>query len=444
MRMLLRAMSPVELHECLTEVDAYGQTLLHAASGAKASGIARRLLLDGGRDDVTTLAAVGKAIGVAIPLPPAQALSVRALNEALGVEDMQLLVEAAATAAPPLRGVGSTAPTNDPCPLSPRRRGPAADARAQPSGGAATWLDARDHRGRSALHLACRAGRANAVAALLRVGAAPMAAEEEWGGTCGHLAAARGHRDAVRAWAAAVAGGEQAAMAAADAFGRSVASLLCWHDGSTLPGWGSVQQLSAEEQGDGAAPREAGRGAGGGGNAAASCAASTTVGGAADGWRRPAPRELQGMDAPAASFARRPSAAVAVVEASALSRAEFVRRFESLGLPVLLRNASHSWPALAGPRAWRRERLMDAAGAARVAASAMPYQPEQRGAGGRTLAAFLDAMREEEEWEEGGEAGTAPANRSAPRPLVFSNELLVGSELGGDVGASRPRFCPPS
>ena len=87
---------------------------------------------------------------------------------------------------------------------------------------------------------------------------------------------------------------------------------------------------------------------------------------------------------------------------------------------------------------------MDAAGAARVAASAMPYQPEQRGAGVRTLAAFLDAMREEEEWEEGGEAGTAPANRSAPRPLVFSNELLVGSELGGDVGASRPRFCPPS
>ena len=80
-----------------------------------------------------------------------------------------------------------------------------------------------------------------------------------------------------------------------------------------------------------------------------------------------------------------------MVEASALSRAEFVRRFESLGLPVLLRNASHSWPALAGPRAWRRERLMEAAGAARVAASAMPYQPEQRGAGGRTLAAFLDA-----------------------------------------------------
>ena len=104
MRMLLRAMSPVKLHECLTEVDAYGQTLLHAASGAKASGIARRLLLDGGRDDVTTLAAVGKTIGVAIPLPPAQALSVSALNEALGVEDMQLLVEAAATAAPPLRG----------------------------------------------------------------------------------------------------------------------------------------------------------------------------------------------------------------------------------------------------------------------------------------------------------------------------------------------------
>ena len=169
-------------------------------------------------------------------------------------------------------------------------------------GGVGERLDARDHRGRSALHLACRAGRANAVAALLRAGAAPMAAEEEWGGTCGHLAAARGHRDAVRAWAAAVAGGEQAAMAAADAFGRSVASLWCWHDGSTLPGWGSVQQLSAEEQGDGAAPREAGRGAGGGGNAAASCAASTTVGGAADGWRRPAPRELQGLDAPAASF----------------------------------------------------------------------------------------------------------------------------------------------
>ena len=73
-----------------------------------------------------------------------------------------------------------------------------------------SWLDVRDRRGRTALHVACRAGRAGAAAALLAAGANHSEVESEWGGSCGHTAAARGHTAVLDAWRAA--GGDDEAL----------------------------------------------------------------------------------------------------------------------------------------------------------------------------------------------------------------------------------------
>lgn len=94
--------------------------------------------------------------------PPSRApLSVTALNAAIGQTDMHMLLTAGARVH--------------------------------------HWLYALDLRGRSALHCACRSGRARVVHMRLEYGAAANAAEE-WGGTCGHLAAARGDEDVLKVW----------------------------------------------------------------------------------------------------------------------------------------------------------------------------------------------------------------------------------------------------
>ena len=387
MRLILRSLSPTELHENLTEVDVYGQTVLHAVSAAKASGLARRVLLDGGTgaEDYASLAAVGRHIGVALPLPAPRRLSVRALNDAIEQADLELLLEAAATAQPPLLG------------------------------GDAAWLDAADGRGRTALHLACRAGRARTVAVLLRSGAAPLATEDEWRGTCGHLAAARGHLDALGEWLQHAGGeGEGGGLEMRDGFGRSVRAL---RDGEA-GGGGDDGEGGGDGDGDEGGVDESG--------GDGSCDASADPTGGADGWRRPAQRLLLGLDAPGAAFVRRPAGRVAVVDAARLSRSEFVRRFESVGRPVLLRNASRGWPALSGPRRWTRARLLEVAGSVPVAASSMPYQPPASAAAAHaTLADFLHSMRTDD----------APPNASAPRPFVFdAGRLLHQPSLAQDIG----------
>ena len=90
LRILLKACSPSALRECLMEVDAYGQTVLHAASAAKAPGIARRVLQGG---DPSTLATVGRHIGVDLPLT-GQPLSVVVLNDRISEVDLLALLEA--------------------------------------------------------------------------------------------------------------------------------------------------------------------------------------------------------------------------------------------------------------------------------------------------------------------------------------------------------------
>ena len=158
MRLLISSLSTHVLRECLTERDVYGQTVLHATAAAKAPGIARRLLLGG---DAESFAIIGRHVGVKLPLPEGGALpGVSTLNEAIATTDLELLLDA---------GI--------------QRAG------LRPS----VWLDARDGRGLSPLHHACRAGRASAVSALLAAGADPLLRETEWLGSCGHTSAARGH-----------------------------------------------------------------------------------------------------------------------------------------------------------------------------------------------------------------------------------------------------------
>ena len=190
---LLARMSAADTLTCLEERDAYGQTLLYTVVQSKSSGLARRLLRGG-----AALQQVGIHIDAALPSVASPPLRQAELNLAAGERGLALVLDAARRVA-----------QHKPSWLGP-------------------WLDSRDQRGRTALHHACRAGRAKAVAALLAVGAEVGAREDEWGGTCGHTAAARGHTDVLEAWRAA--GGK---WDDADQFGRTVERL---HDGGPWRG----------------------------------------------------------------------------------------------------------------------------------------------------------------------------------------------------------------
>ena len=377
-RQLLERLPRSALRECLMEADVYGQTVLHATAAAKAPGIARRVLLGGAP---SILAAVGRHIGVRLPLGAEEPLTVGVLNNRIGEDDLRALLAAGLD-------------------------------RARLSG--AVWLEARDARGLTALHHACRAGRAGAVRALLARGANGSAVEAEWGGTCGHTAAARGHTGVLDAWAEAMGGGAVAgAVAGAEAhhiggeragsgdgseeggtvgsarelesvrarlllikdeYGRTVQSLLqsgklhmhmAKHAKEAvvvgIPEEAVAEEAAAEEAvaeeavAEEAVVEEA--------VAEEACHAHSEAGastglshGASQGTRQEqwpleelvetdiSAIELGGVgDAPSA-FTHPPTATVAT-EGPNLTRRDFVRLYESLGTPVLLRQGCAHWPA---------------------------------------------------------------------------------------------------
>jgi len=382
MSLLLQSMSRDAALGCLAERDTYGQTLLHSAAQAKAPGIARRLLLG---DDPASIAMVVKHIGVAIPLAGGH-VSVRNLNMAIGADDLAAFLEH-----------GSALGT--------------------------AWLDSRDGRGLSPLHHACRAGRASAIDLLLKHGASGWLAEEESGALCGHLTAARGHREALAVWVDAM-GVE--ALEAKDAFGRTVETL--WEN-NIGPG---ASTSSAVDAGD--ADADAADGVIDSEDAGE--ASRAVVGGVCEaGWRTMARASLAGLSDAGARFAHPPMAQVPVVDARQLTRADFVERFESRGQPVLLSNATAAWAALASPsRRWTRSYLRTSeAGRLPVELSSMPYQPGVGGAARArpTLADFLESMLVEAGTDEN--STRTPRGASQPPPFVFDGGRLLSTSLGEDV-----------
>ena len=387
MSLLLQSMSRDAALGCLAERDTYGQTLLHSAAQAKAPGIARRLLLG---DDPAFIAVVGKHIAVAIPLAGGH-VSVRNLNMAIGADDLAAFLEH-----------GSALGT--------------------------AWLDSRDGRGLSPLHHACRAGRASAIDLLLKHGASGWLAEEESGALCGHLTAARGHREALAVWVDAMG---VDALEAKDAFGRTVETL--WEN-KIGPGasTSSASTSSAVDAGD--ADADAADGVIDSEDAGE--ASRAVVGGVCEaGWRTMARASLAGLSDAGARFAHPPVAQVPVVDARQLTRADFVERFESRGQPVLLSNATAAWAALASPsRRWTRSYLRTSeAGRLPVELSSMPYQPGVGGAARArpTLADFLESMLVEAGTDEN--STRTPRGASQPPPFVFDGGRLLSTSLGEDV-----------
>ena len=198
------------LRECLQERDAYGQHVLHAAAGEKASGIARRLLLGG--SSRAALRDVGAHVGATLDQFHRQTtLPLPSLNDAIGAEDVEALVGAA------------------------RRALSGAD-------GYRAWIDARDRRGRAPLHLACRAGGPRgARLAAWRCGAHRSRRNgRHLRPSCGESRAC----GALRAWLDhSFDGAARAALlSAADAFGRSMrtdgaANHTSWAPCSSLVEW---------------------------------------------------------------------------------------------------------------------------------------------------------------------------------------------------------------
>ena len=85
-----RTINDEQLRACLDERDAYGQTVLHAAAGSRASGAARRAVVGG-----DSVARVGRAIGTMLPTYPRQPLTYQGLTKAMGTQDLALLLAAA-------------------------------------------------------------------------------------------------------------------------------------------------------------------------------------------------------------------------------------------------------------------------------------------------------------------------------------------------------------
>lgn len=444
----LRMLLEVSPSECLRELDINGQHVLHVASAAKASGIATRLLL-GGSD--TTLRTVGEHIGVRLPLPPPRRLTVSALNEATSADDLALLLAAG------------------------RARLDSASFQ--------TWIHERDTRGLAPLHHACRAGRAAAVSTLLDAGADGLFATGEWDGTCGHLAASRGHAETLRAWLvgmlsqrprvpttdaqeqsldasslppartspASDGGGPcdathaataRALMLSTDGFGRTVTSVLppevppeAWRPfpdcSATLDvdntADADVEATCAPEAPTATLSIEA--------NGSSSELASSEGADAATWWAPPDDALLGLADSTSTTaYANPPVGHVEVVDGM-LTRREFVRRFESIGRPVLLRNASDE---RARHGVWHtRTALLAAVGDLIVTPTSMPYQhqtppPGGGGDGGTTPMTLHDFFS--------SAMGPRPLPRSAataaPPPFVFDSRSWRRSELGGRVGAA--------
>ena len=170
-----------------------------------------------------------------------------------------------------------------------------------------------------------------------------------------------------------------------------------------------------------------------------------------EGWHAPSASTLHGLaDEPVGAtppFAIAPSASVLTVDASSLTRADFVRRFESIAQPVLLRGAIEAWPAM---RRWSREYMLKAAGRVPVSPSATPYV---HGAPGGTLKDFLDEMGANATASStaatatsAATATTAAATSAAtsvainePPAFVFDSGRLLGqTPLGRDLGDAPP------
>ena len=167
----------------------------------------------------------------------------------------------------------------------------------------------------------------------------------------------------------------------------------------------------------------------------------------AGGWRAPSFIGLDGLSDPPSSFAHPPIGHVAIVDAHSLTRVAFVRQYESLGQPVLLRNATTAWAALdsASPRRWTRRYLSrHAAGRLPVTVAAMPYQQGQSstrggGGGGRaavsvapmttTLAAFLELMG-------APPAPTPPPGTAPPSASASAHAASASASVSASASAS--------
>ncbi|KAL1525660.1 hypothetical protein AB1Y20_020510 [Prymnesium parvum] len=351
-RQLLEAMSDAQVRECLTERNAYGQTVLHGAAAAQASGVARRALAGG---SAASLAVVGRTIDVVFP-PEGTTISVPVLNRAIGQTDLHLLLEAG-------------------------RRVHLGRA----------WLEARDRRGRTALHYACRAGRTRVVQLLLRYGA-PAATEEPWGGTCGHLAASRGFADVIEAWRKK----DNSLGEARDVYGRKMRDIL--RDKRSSVGSPKGADISV--------------------GAAASC----EVGGAS--WNYSLSASVGDLSRPGSAFAIPPVRTLTAVEVH--SREEFVRDYESISQPVLLSKLTTHWAAFdtTSTRHWSFERLRTELGSSAVSVGPIPYHWQS--AARTTVEAFLREMSRNNSF-------AANASPHAPPPFIFENGLLDRSSLADDL-----------
>ena len=146
------------------------------------------------------------------------------------------------------------------------------------------------------------------------------------------------------------------------------------------------------------------------------------------GWAPPPADVLESFGGAAASFARPPARSLTAV-AAPLTREAFVRDYESLGRPLLLRNEPTvaSWAA----RGWTRDSLAAAAGDATIVVSAKPYGLGDGAGSERTkLRDFL-----------AGAAAVGGANASAPPSFVFDEALLAGGgALAADASPDPPLF----
>ena len=200
LRALLQAGDSAAVRRCLSQRDAFNQTVLHVAATSKAAGLARLFLsvaLSGGSSAAVSGIETVLDVRAAVAAPASTAvLALRDMEAAVGVGDLKALL---ASGAP---------------------------------------VDARDGQGRTALMLAARDGRLAAVRLLLDSGADPRAVDAT-GATALHHAI--GSLSASTAGALVAAGADAQAV---DSVGRSAAGLVRGL-GRAMPGQGRPAQRVA-------------------------------------------------------------------------------------------------------------------------------------------------------------------------------------------------------
>ena len=374
---LLEQMDRDALRMCLLETDAYGMNILHVASGAKAPGFAVRILLGVG-EGAKRLAGIGRQVDVDLTFEGTN-VSVVQLNRAIGTRDLEMIL---------IAGFGRGA-------LTP-----------------AEWIDLRDARGRTPLHLACRAGRENVVSVLLSNGASSMLSEFE-GGNCGHIAAVRGYSNVLNVWKHA---SPENCMQSLDSFDRSVDELLKLREEPNF-----VSRV----------------------NDTVECHVDDEYHHAKTGWRDFDEGKIHGFAVPGFDFAQPPVGKVEAVDVRDLTREVFVERFESKDLPVLILNASGHWPAYSSiNRAWTRDRVVRAAGHLKAQIKPMPYDTRKSHAPWMNVNSFISSAFTAEHHPilSDSDAQNWSSTISPPPFLFDSGKILQESRLDADLGPPPPLF----